>query len=63
MTENRNAADFAGAAPRGCERADEFVTYLYGEATPEEAKAFRPHLEACAVCRDELAALGGVRLE
>ncbi len=63
MNEDRNAADFAGgtATPRGCERAEEFVTYLYGEATPDESKAFRRHLDACAVCREELAALGGVR--
>ena len=63
MNENRNAADLAGAtaAPRGCGRAEEFVTYLYGEATPDESRAFSLHLEACAVCREELAALGGVR--
>jgi hypothetical protein len=63
MNENRNAADFArgAATPRGCERAEEFVTYLYGEASPGESKAFRSHLEACAVCREELTALGGVR--
>lgn len=50
-----------GAGARGCERADELVAYLYGEATPEEAKAFRTHLTACAVCREELAAFGAVR--
>ena len=63
MSENRNAADAGSRAntPRGCELAEEFVTYLYGEATPEESKVFRQHLGACAVCRDELAALGGVR--
>lgn len=63
MNENMNAADFAGATatPRGCGRAEEFITYLYGEATPDESRAFRLHLEACAVCREELAALGGVR--
>jgi len=63
MSENRNAANAGpgAATPRGCERAEEFVTYLYGEATPKESKAFRLHLEACAVCREELAALGGVR--
>jgi anti-sigma factor RsiW len=67
MNENGNAADFAGGAaattPRGCERAEEFVTYLYGEASPGESESFRRHLEACAVCREELAALGGVRRE
>ena len=51
----------AAATPRGCERGEELVTYLYGEATKEEAGLFRRHLEACAVCREELAALGGVR--
>jgi anti-sigma factor RsiW len=63
MSENRNAANAGPGAetPRGCERAEEFVTYLYGEATPEESRVFRQHLEACAVCREELAALGGVR--
>ena len=63
MSENRNDANAgSGAAtPRGCERAEDFVTHLYGEATPEESKSFRLHLEACHVCREELSALGGVR--
>ena len=47
--------------PRGCERGEELVAYLYGEATKEEAGLFRRHLEACAVCREELEAFGGVR--
>ena len=50
-----------GASPRGCGSAEELVAYLYGEATPDEAKAFRRHLTGCAACRDELAAFGGVR--
>ncbi|HEX3557896.1 MAG TPA: zf-HC2 domain-containing protein [Pyrinomonadaceae bacterium] len=50
-----------GANPRDCERAQEFVTYLYGEATPGESKAFEQHLANCAICRDELAAFGVVR--
>jgi hypothetical protein len=53
--------DATSETPRGCERAEELVTYLYGEATKAEAGLFRLHLEACAVCREELAALGGVR--
>jgi hypothetical protein len=63
MSENSNAAGAALRAetPRGCERAEEFITYLYGEATPDESRLFRRHLEACAVCREELAALGVVR--
>ena len=56
MTEKHDAA-----TTRGCERGEELVAYLYGEATKEEAGLFRRHLEACAVCREELAAFGGVR--
>lgn len=62
MNEKSNAtAPNNGADARGCERAEELVAYLYGEATTEEAKAFRTHLNACAVCREELAAFGAVR--
>jgi len=50
-----------GDGERGCGRGEELVAYLYGEAKPEEAKRFRQHLTSCAVCRDELAAFGGVR--
>lgn len=58
MSKNRDAS---ATTPRGCERGEELVAYLYGEATKEEAGLFRRHLEACAVCREELAAFGGVR--
>jgi hypothetical protein len=51
----------AAKTPRGCGRGEEVVAYLYGEATKEEAALFRPHLDACAVCCEELAALGAVR--
>ena len=62
MKEKSNATGLDnGANPRGCERAEELVAYLYGEAAPDEAKAFRRHLNACAVCREELAAFGAVR--
>jgi anti-sigma factor RsiW len=62
MNEKLNAASSSnGTRSRGCDRTEELVTYLYGEAAPSEAKAFRQHLAGCAVCRDEMAALGGVR--
>jgi anti-sigma factor RsiW len=51
------------AARGGCGRGEELVAYLYGEATEGEGALFRRHLEACAVCREELAALGGVRAD
>lgn len=44
-----------------CARAEELVTYLYGEATADEAKAFEGHLRQCDACRTEFAAFGGVR--
>lgn len=44
-----------------CARAEELVTYLYGEAAADEAKEFEGHLRLCDACRHELAAFGGVR--
>jgi len=34
--------------------------FLLGALEPEEARAYLRHLEGCAICRDELAALGPV---
>lgn len=50
-------------ASRGCERAQDVVAYLYGEAPPDEARSFTAHLEACAACREELAAFKNVRMQ
>ena len=63
MNEKMNAAGSSNGtqARGGCDRAEQLVTYLYGEAAPAEAEAFRQHLTGCAVCREEMAALGGVR--
>jgi hypothetical protein len=44
-----------------CGRAGDLVAYLYGEAGHEEGLLFAEHVKSCAVCRDELAAFGGVR--
>lgn len=60
MNENTSAAG-SRVAPRGCGRAADLMAYLYGEAGPAEMYDFRLHLNACAACRDELAAFGGVR--
>jgi hypothetical protein len=53
----------AGGAPGGadCEKSEGLIAYLYGETGPAESREIRAHLEACAVCREELAAFGGVR--
>ena len=44
-----------------CPSKELLVTVLYGEAGPDEQAAFQAHLLACADCRDEVEALGGVR--
>src|SRR5437763_1899239 len=36
-----------------CHRAEDLVTYLYGEASEIEARDFREHLRACDSCRGE----------
>lgn len=36
------------------------AAYVLGALEPSEAEVFREHLEECAVCRDDVEALGGV---
>ena len=36
-----------------CYRAEDMVTYLYGEATAEEASDFATHMRQCDACRAE----------
>lgn len=36
------------------------AAYVLGALEPQEAEAFREHMQQCAVCRDEVEALGGV---
>lgn len=36
-----------------CHRAEDLVTYLYGEATAEDARDFATHLQRCDACRRE----------
>ncbi|HUE84165.1 MAG TPA: zf-HC2 domain-containing protein [Pyrinomonadaceae bacterium] len=44
-----------------CERAPDLVAFLYGEASPAEAKQFQTHIQTCASCRSDLVAFGGIR--
>jgi hypothetical protein len=44
-----------------CARAEEMVTYLYGEATRDETRDFEKHMQNCSSCASELAAFGNVR--
>jgi hypothetical protein len=38
-----------------CHRAEDLVSYLYGEATASDALDFRNHLQKCDACRSEFA--------
>lgn len=60
MNEKTKAPAFDDPA-RGCERAPELVSYLYGEASHAEANLFRAHLDSCEICHAELAAFAEVR--
>jgi hypothetical protein len=44
-----------------CGRAEQLVSYLYGESGATERARFEQHLAVCAACRDELQAFGQVR--
>lgn len=43
------------------DRDDTLIAYLYDEIDPPARAEFGAHLTTCAVCRDDLRALGGVR--
>lgn len=43
-----------------CHRAEDLVTYLYGEATAAEARDFGAHLEQCDACRAEFSVFNQV---
>ena len=43
-----------------CHRAEDMVTYLYGEATAEEASDFATHMRQCDACRAEFALFNNV---
>ena len=43
-----------------CHRAEDLVTYLYGEATAEEARDFTSHMQQCDACRAEFSVFNQV---
>jgi hypothetical protein len=44
-----------------CERADDLISFLYGELDEREARSFEQHRRVCRRCESELAAFGQVR--
>jgi negative regulator of sigma E activity len=53
--------DAKNSTPQSCARAEDLVTYLYGEASQSEVVDFESHLEGCAHCQAELSSFGYVR--
>jgi hypothetical protein len=45
------------------DREDAIIAFLYNDLDPGPRRDFEAHLLTCAVCCDELAALGGVRAQ
>ena len=43
-----------------CHRAEDLVTYLYGEASANDALDFRTHLQQCDACRSEFSVFNQV---
>ena len=43
-----------------CHRAEDLVTYLYGEATAEETRDFSAHMHQCDACRAEFSVFNQV---
>ena len=44
-----------------CNRQDELISVLYGEASTEDTRKFRSHLEQCVSCNEQYEAFSGVR--
>lgn len=53
MSHNENSAT--------CERGDELISVLYGEASELETSQFNKHLQTCAACEAEMRAFGNIR--
>jgi hypothetical protein len=44
-----------------CERADDLISVLYGEANEREALEFQQHLQLCTMCQTEMTSFGQLR--
>lgn len=44
-----------------CERAEDLISFLYGEVSRNEAQEFETHLQQCHGCRSEMASFGMLR--
>jgi hypothetical protein len=46
---------------QSCERGNDLISFLYGEAEEREARDFEGHLKFCRQCQSELASFGVLR--
>ena len=44
-----------------CERGDDLISFLYGEANEREATQFEEHLQVCSHCQNEISSFGQIR--
>src|SRR3989442_15228482 len=44
-----------------CERANELISFLYGELGEKDSRRFERHLHECARCESEFAAFAQIR--
>jgi hypothetical protein len=44
-----------------CERGNDLISFLYGEANEREVTVFEKHLQVCAQCQNEIASFGQIR--
>jgi hypothetical protein len=47
--------------PQQCERTTDLISWLYGEAGPEEVRSFKSHLTGCVQCREDAKSFAGIR--
>lgn len=44
-----------------CDRENDLITFLYGEANESESRSFEQHLAVCRACQNEVSSFGQVR--
>jgi hypothetical protein len=44
-----------------CERGDDLISFLYGEANERQAAQFEKHLQVCVNCQNEMTSFGQIR--
>jgi anti-sigma factor RsiW len=61
MSELVEQGGWSGGDRFRCGDGEALMTYVYGESSPAERDAIAAHIARCAVCAEEIAALGSTR--